>query len=248
MSDLSQAIDARAGGRAAAPSASPAGRDALVRFVVLIVAMACALAVVSLTPVRSWLHDVNKLRAAIAAGGAWAYPLCVLGVAVFVACGVPRLIFCTVGGVILGFWWGLGIVHAGTLLGYYGAFLFVRWGGRAWVLAKWPGLAKWSDGVRGQGLAAVVLARQLPLHGSVVNVLLGLSRVRHRHFLLGTTIGLLPEAIPLTLIGAGLVKGSMAGSAKYLALAAVALVVLWVGAGYAVAAMRKRDGDGAPDA
>ena len=63
--------------------------------------------------------------------------------------------------------------------------------------------------------------------------------MRHRDFLIGTAIGLLPEAIPATLIGAGLMKASLKDSANYLGLAAGAFAIIWIGSGYALRRLRK---------
>jgi uncharacterized membrane protein YdjX (TVP38/TMEM64 family) len=81
-------------------------------------------------------------------------------------------------------------------------------------------------------VAGVVLARQIPLHGTLINLCLGLSRVKHWHFLVGTAIGLLPEAVPVALVGAGLVKGSLTDSAWMIGLGALVMAGLWVGSAW----------------
>jgi uncharacterized membrane protein YdjX (TVP38/TMEM64 family) len=73
----------------------------------------------------------------------------------------------------------------------------------------------------------------------LINVSLGLSHVKHLHFLLGSAIGLLPEAVPATLVGAGLVKASLKDSAGYLSIAAAGVALLWIVCGYALREMRK---------
>jgi uncharacterized membrane protein YdjX (TVP38/TMEM64 family) len=73
----------------------------------------------------------------------------------------------------------------------------------------------------------------------IINVGLGVSPVTQRQFLIGTAIGLLPEAIPATLIGAGLFQTSLTSSAKILALAAAVLAVIWLVGGIAYRALRK---------
>lgn len=239
MNDCSPALEKEAG---LSPQPAPAShhvRRPPIKMILVIAALIGAMLAVSLLPIRAWIQDVGKLREALAALGAWKFPICALAVGVLVGCGVPRLVFCAVGGMILGFWGGMGVVSVGTVLGYYSVFLFVRWGGRDWVMHRWPGLKRWSEAMRGQGFMAVLLARQLPLHGTFVNLVLGLSRVRHRHFLFGTIIGMMPEAIPLTLVGAGLMKASIAGRGRYIGMAAVALAGLWIAAGFAVSKMRK---------
>jgi uncharacterized membrane protein YdjX (TVP38/TMEM64 family) len=209
------------------------------RLLLIAIVLAAAVVIVHLTPIRGFLADAHDLRQTLARMGAWLYPLTILAVAVLVPCGIPRLALCVAGGMVFGFWWGLLLVQLGTLLGHYLLFLLVRWGGRDWALARWPKLNKWSNLVHDQGIAGVVLIRQLPAHSLAINLALGLSRVKHRHFLIGTAIGVLPEAIPATLIGAGLVKTSLAHSAGYLVLATVAFAVFWIAGGYAFRSIRR---------
>ncbi|MFI5377841.1 MAG: TVP38/TMEM64 family protein [Tepidisphaerales bacterium] len=224
--------------RDGATVASP-GRRSLLRVLLLAAVLLGAMAVVYCSPVRLWIQDVPRVRQTIDALGNWRYPVCALAVAILVSCGIPRLVFCAIGGMILGFWPALIIVQIGTMFGYYSVFLFVRWGGRDWVMHHFPKLRKWSDLIHEQGVVGVMLARQLPIHGTLVNLCLGLSRVKHRHFLLGTAIGVIPEAVPFTLVGAGLVKGSVAAAGRYLAIAAITLGIVWIACRYALRVIRK---------
>ena len=180
------------------------------------------------SPIRPWLSDTEAVRRKLAAMGWWAYPACVLGVAVLVACGAPRLLFAAVGAMVLGLWRGLVLTQLGALIGYYGVFCFVRWGGGDWVLQRWPRVGRWAELLRGQGAVGVFLVRQIPIHGTLLNMCLGLSGVKHRHFLIGSAIGLLPEAVPVGLVGAGLAQSSVKQSAAYLGLAFVVFVVVGV--------------------
>jgi uncharacterized membrane protein YdjX (TVP38/TMEM64 family) len=168
------------------------------------------------------------------------YPLAVALVALLLMCGVPRLPLHAAGGMIFGFALGLVLTMIGAVLGHYIVFLFIRWGGRDWALSRWPALRRWADLLREHGVIGVMLARQLPAHAMVVNAALALSHVEHKHFLAGTALGLLPEAIPATLIGAGLIGGSVKQSSHYLALAAAAFAVAWIAGGYGLSALRKR--------
>jgi uncharacterized membrane protein YdjX (TVP38/TMEM64 family) len=139
----------------------------------------------------------------------------------------------------LGFWSGLLIAECGTVLGYYCVFLFIRWGGREWALHRWPKLQKWADGVKDQGLLGVILLRQVPIHGTLINLGLGISRIKHWHFVLGTAIGVIPESIPATLVGTGLGKGSAKMLGIYLAAAVVAFALIWLGCAWGMRAMRR---------
>jgi uncharacterized membrane protein YdjX (TVP38/TMEM64 family) len=222
-----------------APRAGRRGRRAWVRAVVLAVVLAGALMAFYASPARVWLRDQNAVRRVLADLGVWAYPACILASAVMVPCGAPRLLLAAVGAMVLGFGWGLVLTQAGALLGYYGVFCFVRWGGREWVLHRWPKLRPLSEGLKDYGIGGVFLVRQVPVHGSLTNLALGLSGVRHYQFLIGSGIGMLPEAVPAALIGAGLVSGSFEKAFPYLAGAALAMGVLWVGVGVALRRIRR---------
>ena len=63
----------------------------------------------------------------------------------------------------------------------------------------------------------------------VINFLLGLSPIRHHHFLLGTAFGILPQAIPFTLVASGMIKLTGRNTPLYIA-AAVGVLLLVCGA------------------
>jgi uncharacterized membrane protein YdjX (TVP38/TMEM64 family) len=105
-----------------------------------------------------------------------------------------------------------------TLAGYYVLFLFVRWGGQDFVLRHWPRVGRLKRHFHGHSAALLVFAmRQLPISGLVINFLLGLSPIRHRHYLLGTAFGILPEAIPFTLVASGMFKLTGRNTPLYIA-------------------------------
>ena len=225
-----------------APSQAPVSASIpLVRLFLIGAVLAAAMLLVHLTPIRSFLADTDRVRASLKHLGLFLYPGIILAVAVLIAASVPRLAFCVLGGMIFGFWRGLLLVQAGTLLAHYGVFLFIRWGGRDFVLRRWPSLHKWANLIHDHGIVGVILIRQAPAHAMLTNTVLGLSNVKHRDFLIGTAIGLFPEAIPATLVGAGLVKSSLSHSATYLVLATATLALIWIAFGYALRMMRSRN-------
>src|SRR5690349_9768689 len=124
-------------GVSAAAGAAPRERGGtLARFALIAAVLIAAVLVVHLTPVRAWLADAHRVRQTLSGLGIWVYPASVFGVAVLVSCGIPRLALCVLGGMFFGFFIGLLVAIAGTLLGHYAVFLFVRWGGREWVLRR----------------------------------------------------------------------------------------------------------------
>jgi uncharacterized membrane protein YdjX (TVP38/TMEM64 family) len=69
-----------------------------------------------LVPVKTWLHESDRIRHAVLSLGIWAYPSATLAIALLIAVGVPRLLLCTICGMVLGLWPGLCIGEIGTVL------------------------------------------------------------------------------------------------------------------------------------
>ena len=193
---------------------------------IMLLGLVAALGLVYFTPIRDSLRNMESVKAWLLSLG-WMGPVVWMGfVFALVAAGMPRLLFCPISGLAFGFWYGLLWTQVATLAGYYALFLFVRWGGQGFVLRHWPRIARFKDHLRGHSAAMMVFAvRQLPISGLFINFLLGLSPIRHRHFLLGTALGILPEAIPFTLVASGLFESSHRGLPFY-TLAAVGLFFL----------------------
>lgn len=182
-----------------------------------------------LSPLKQYIDKAPELCEQIKSTGFMAPVIFILGVCALVCVGVPRLLLCPLGGMAFGFVYGLLYCVIGTLMAYYIVFLFVRWGGRDFILRHSHKLNKYTKILEHGGIPAVILARQMPVHGMLLNLIMGLSPVRHRDFLIGTAIGLFPEAIPFTLIGKGAKQGSIGKSMIYVAVAMLVLVVLWLG-------------------
>ncbi|OGV48772.1 MAG: hypothetical protein A2X49_13755 [Lentisphaerae bacterium GWF2_52_8] len=189
-----------------------------------------ALAIVAayLSPLREWLQRVPELSEAIRGWGFWAPMIFVPSVMILIALGLPRLLVCPIAGMAFGFWYGMLWSQVGTLLAYYVVFLFVRWGGRAFVVRHSPRAEKLSHFVAKGGIPAVIIARQMPVHGFLVNLVLGLSPVRHFDFIVGTAIGVIPEAVPCVLVGSGAAQGSALRSAAYVGGAMLILALAWL--------------------
>lgn len=182
-----------------------------------------------LSPLKQYIDKAPEVCEQIKSTGIMAPVIFILGVCLLVCVGVPRLLLCPLGGMAFGFVYGLLYCVIGTLMAYYIVFLFVRWGGRDFILRHSHKLNRFTKILEHGGIPAVILARQMPVHGMVLNLIMGLSPVRHRDFLIGTAIGLFPEAIPFTLIGKGAKQGSIGKSMIYVAVAMLVLVVLWLG-------------------
>jgi len=218
------------------PPESPAretdSRRVWVRVLLLGAALLAAWALASLTPLKSGLERVPDTVARLQAAGIWAPVFFLLATTLLVALGVPRLLFCPIGGMAFGFWAGLLWTQAATLLGYVLTFLFARWAGRDALVRHRPRLGRFALLLDRQNILSVVLLRQLPVSGVVTNLLLGVSSVRVPHFLIGTAAGILPEAIPFTLLGSAAVepsaeRGALITASAVLLLIPVGLLLAW---------------------
>ena len=190
----------------------------------------CALlAIVYLSPLRAYLGRLREVSDHIRALG-WLGPLAaVLGVGVLVALGFPRLVLCVIAGMAFGFWRGLLWTQLGTLLGNYAVFLAIHLLRPHWAKRRLSAREGLRTLLRQESVASVILARQLPLPGVLLNAACALFCVRHRDFLIGTFLGQLPEAVPCTLIGAGALKESYGKSTALIGLAVAVAVALWIG-------------------
>lgn len=217
----------------ASPSV-PAPEPSWKKSALLALAAAVLLTLVYCSPLRQYLSQWQEVSRQIRSYGPLAPLVVVFGVAVLVAVGFPRLLFCIIAGMALGFWWGLLWAQLGTLLGNYAMFLAVRAGGRDWA-ERW--VVK-RGGVHAilqrRGALGVILARQVPLPGLVVNLGCALLPIRHVDFLVGTIIGQLPQAVPCTLIGAGVLQVSFYKSVGIIGLAIAVSVLAWVAIRYAM--------------
>jgi len=152
---------------------------------IMLAVVAAAFALVYFTPARRYFGNIQSVKGWLLSLG-WVGPVAWMGIVfVLVAAGIPRLLFCPIGGLAFGFWHGLLWTQVATLAGYYTLFLFVRWGGQDFVLRHWPRVGRLKKHFHGHSAALLVFAvRQLPISGLIINFLLGLSPIRHGHFLL----------------------------------------------------------------
>jgi len=180
------------------------------------------------SPLRDYLGQLRELSAFVRGFGWLAPVVLTVSVAVLVAVGFPRLFFCVLSGMALGFWPGLLWAQLGTLLGNYAVFSAVRLGGGDWAERYLSRHLKLRELIQEEGISGVILARQLPLPGLLINMACGLFSVRPRDFIIGTIVGQLPEAVPCTLIGAGILQVSFAKSLGLICLGVGAAVAAWI--------------------
>ena len=200
--------------------------------VLLAIAVAGAMAY-RFTPLKEWLQPAGEAAAWVRQTGFWGAATFLLGMSALIVVGVPRLLFCPLAGALFGFWGGLGVSIAGTMISYYAAFHVIR--GRRInadsTLPTHPALAFLAGC---PGLAAVIISRILPVPGMIVTVALAMCHVRARVYLLGSFLGLIPEAAPLVLLGAGILHPGAEKPIKLALAAFVCILVAWLAIHYLV--------------
>jgi uncharacterized membrane protein YdjX (TVP38/TMEM64 family) len=212
----------------------------LVKGLLLLAFLCTGLLVVYFSPLRHYLRNIQAISASLQHAGIAAPLIYTLGVFLLVAFGFPRLILCTLGGMAFGFIWGLIWSQLGTLMGSYVQFLFIGWGGRDLALRKKPSLNILAQLFKRRGIPAIVLLRQLPMPGLVVNVVLVLMGVTQTDYLIGALLGFLPQAIPSTLIGTGFIQQSFGKSFAYITSAIILLMLIWLLSGMYVRSVKNK--------
>lgn len=195
------------------------------KFLLLTLVVALCVALVYLTPLKHYATnpDSRLWKTSIQAAGIWA-PLAFLALTtVLIAVGVPRLVFCMIGGTLFGFTRGFVLGQFASLFGSYATFVFVRWSGRDWAQRRIAGNARLRDLLKHPSMFSVFLVRQIPIAGIIPNLILGLTRMRHRVFLIGSFLGYLPSVALAALIGSGIGKQTLAHSMGQISLAMIGL-------------------------
>lgn len=230
MAEPDNKLAANAGTAAEREEIARIERSALRKAAVLFAVLAGLLLLTSLPQVRHFISEnLPVLKRFIQDCGPWAPVVFILTVAVLVGAGLSRLLFHFIGGALFAFWGGMIWTCIGTMIGYSAVFFAVRQLGlRDSLLHKHPKWQKLAAKLKHNTVPAVILFRQLPLPGIVTNTVLALSPIRRREFFLGTVIGLIPEAVPTTLIGAGFRKENLGMTVAYLFGAVVLFIVVWI--------------------
>jgi uncharacterized membrane protein YdjX (TVP38/TMEM64 family) len=206
-------------------SGAVSGRRILLRAAVLLGVVICGLLVYRLTALREWLEPAGAVAAWVRARGWPGALLFYAGTALLIFLGVPRLVFCPLAGALYGFWGGLALSLAAPATSYFLTFLALRGRAEGPLPDLPPGLRFLA---RDPGMSGVILARLLPLPGMLITLALSLSGVGRRKYLFGTLIGLIPEAAPLVLLGAGWVDRNLGHPVHFGALALVLFGVGWL--------------------
>lgn len=109
-------------------------------------------------------------------------------------------------GATLGVFWGSVVSIIGNTLGATAAFLISRFFLRNYVTktiyTKYPTIQKYESRFFSNGLITVLLLRLIPLFPfNALNYLLGVTQVKTKDYLIGTTFGIIPGTIAFVYFG-----------------------------------------------
>lgn len=171
--------------------------------------------------------SVADLRAVIEGLG-WLGPVVSVGLYALLTVLLAPGAALTIGvGLLFGIVTGTAVALLGAVLGSTIAFLIARHSTRAAVDRLLAGRAQAvDDWLADRGLGAVLTFRLVPLVPfSVANYAAGLTGIRTRHYLIGTTLGIVPGTVAYVAIGAGIAQpGDPAFAAALAGLAALTVV------------------------
>ncbi len=91
------------------------------------------------------------------------------------------------------------------------------------------------------GTMAVMLARQLPITGGIMNLLLGLTPIKKRDFTFGTLLGTLPEAVPAVVLGNSFSYTNFKTSILSILLSIALLIIVWLFSGFLTLRFKKTE-------
>ena len=160
------------------------------RLLILALAVGCLVPVLHFTPLNQWIGELQALKEQIRAYSWTAYVAFTVGTIAAITLGVPRLALCALAGTLFGFAAGAIVALLSSMTGSWGAFLLARWGGRSWAESRLAGASATLRSVLATPtVTAIFIARQLPVPGILVNVMLGILPTTQRTFLIGTGLG-----------------------------------------------------------
>jgi len=192
---------------------TPGGTSARLRVLLLAALLLLCAAAVYLSPLRQWLNpaSLDTLKLWMLTTGAWGPLLFVLLTAGVVAAGAPRLWMAVLGGFAFGWWAGGALALIGTVGGCWITFGYARWLGREWVQARvGQRFMQLNNLLRQHGLVMTFVLRAAPIGNNHVSTLiLALSSISWKAFVIGTALGILPTTGIYALFGSAASGGAI---------------------------------------
>ncbi|MUM76888.1 SNARE associated Golgi protein [Pseudodesulfovibrio sp. F-1] len=151
---------------------------------------------------------------------------------VFTAVGLPRQVIAFLGGFAFGAVGGTLLSTLGAGLGCALAAGYARWGGREFVTSRLGERIRRVDGfLRHRPFRTALAIRFFPFGSNgLTNLAAGVSAIPLGPFILGSTLGYIPQSFIFALFGAGMNKDSATGMALSIGMGVVLFVgSIWMG-------------------
>jgi len=190
-----------------------------------VVLLVAAMVIIS---VAVGVPGANRLRSDFAQFGIWAGVLYAGLYAAISLAPLPAAVFTLAAGALFGVAEGLVVVEVGATVGAVIGFWLARVLGRGFVArVSGASIERLDERFARRGVLAVLAVRLLPvLPFAAVNYVSGLTSIRFRDYLAGTTVGIVPAAAAYVVLGA---YGSTPGSVPFLVALAALLVLVVAG-------------------
>jgi uncharacterized membrane protein YdjX (TVP38/TMEM64 family) len=153
----------------------------------------------------SGLHQqlsVETVQLAIQGMGAWGILAFLVGTSLLQPMHISIYLFLGAALLVWGPWLGGFLVWVATLGSAAVSFAFARYLAREWVQDHLPyRLRRFDDRLDSDGLRTIILLRLMFFTTPMVQMMLGVSRVKFRTYMLGTAIGNVPMLVFSVAVG-----------------------------------------------
>jgi uncharacterized membrane protein YdjX (TVP38/TMEM64 family) len=178
----------------------------------------------------SWL-TADGLRGTVGADE-WYGPLCYISTIVGgMFLPIPKMVLLGLGGVLFGPWYGFAYAWAGQVLGMSTLFVVARSGLQALarrIVHEHVDAARRIDmQLQHRGVQVVAALRLFYFMGTPISIMLSTTRLRLRHFVVGTAIGVVPAVAVAVASGNAVASGTTAVGAAVIGVG----IVLVMGVG-----------------
>lgn len=148
---------------------------------------------------RTWMDREVLAR------GASGIALFIAMAGLFIAVGLPRQIFCFLGGYAYGFVWGTALALAATTVGCIATFYYARFLGRDALRRRFGlRLRRFDHFLERHPFSATLVVRLIPITNNlVVNLMAGVSSVPALPYVASSALGFIPQTLVFVLLGTG---------------------------------------------
>ncbi|MFH1912724.1 MAG: VTT domain-containing protein [Pseudomonadota bacterium] len=208
------------------------GLGAVVKGLVMLAGLALAVYLGRSLGLDDMLRNTQWFNDHVLGTGPMSVVIFVVVGAMFTAVGLPRQVIGFLGGFAFGIVGGTLLSTLGAGLGCALAAGYARWGGREFVARKLGERIRRVDGFLSHRPFRTALAIRFFPFGSngLTNLAAGVSAIPLAPFILGSTIGYIPQNFIFALFGAGMNKDSTTGMALSIGMGVVLFVgSIWMG-------------------